>query len=204
MKITIIVEGQTEKAFFPTLREFLSARLEGKMPNLDPLPQGGRIPKGERLRRIVENALSGQRPADAVIALTDVYTGTGDFEDATDAKEKMKEWVDNPRFFPHAAQHDFEAWLLPYWNTIQHLAQHDKNGPTGRPESVNHRRPPSYRIKEIFQLGQCRDSYSKPRDAPRILKGNDLAVSACACGELRAFLDTILTLCGGQPLACDP
>ena len=32
----------------------------------------------------------GRKPADAVIALTDVYTGTDDFTDAADAKAKMR------------------------------------------------------------------------------------------------------------------
>ncbi|MGH9455208.1 MAG: hypothetical protein ACRD2O_14695 [Terriglobia bacterium] len=75
------------------------------MPRLDPDPYDGRIPTGERLRRTVDRLLrTGRPPADAVIALTDVYTGTRDFQDAEDAKRKMREWVGvNDRFFPHAA-----------------------------------------------------------------------------------------------------
>jgi hypothetical protein len=80
----------------------------------------GRIPKEDKLRRVVENLLQGVQPAEAVIALTDIYTGTRDFEDAADAKSKMRQWVGpNPLFHPHAAQYDFEAWLLPYWTDIQ-------------------------------------------------------------------------------------
>jgi len=68
--------------------------------------------------------------ANAVIALTDVYTGSDDFRDAADAKQKMKSWVDNhPDFYPHVAQHDFEAWLLPFWSDIQKLAGHNKKMP---------------------------------------------------------------------------
>jgi hypothetical protein len=89
------------------------------MPKLDPVPYDGRIPTGHRLRRDVERLLMDRKhPADAVIALTDVYTGTDprEFQDAADAKEKMRSWAGaSDRFFPHAAQHDFEAWLLPYW-----------------------------------------------------------------------------------------
>ena len=91
MKIAILVEGRTEKAFMPHLRGFLSFRLKGNMPNLDLYNYDGRVPKEQKLRRIVENLLSqGKSPADAVIALTDVYTGTRDFIDASDAKEKRK------------------------------------------------------------------------------------------------------------------
>ena len=199
MKITILVEGLTEKAFFPCLREFLRPRLAGKMPNLDAFPYNGRIPKKEDLRRKVETLL--QSGSDAVIALSDVYTGTADFQTAADAKKKMSDWVGpNSKFNPHVAQHDFEAWLLPFWSEIQKLAGHNKKAPPGPPEKVNHTKPPSVHIQEIFRIGTCRDDYSKPRDALRILKGQDLAVAVGSCPELKAFLNTILTLCGGQPL----
>ena len=202
MKIVILVEGETERAFHDTLVEFLKQRLPGKMPKLSFQGQRGRIPTGEKLRKVVENEFIGKNAADAVIALTDVYTGTTDFEDAADAKAKMRNWVgDEPRFHPHVAQHDFEAWLIPFWPTIQKLAKHNKATPSGKPETVNHNNPPAYRIKEIFELGRCRDSYQKPRDAKRILKDNDLIVSAQACPELKAFLNTILSLCGGELIA---
>ena len=200
MKIAVIVEGKTERAFLPCLREFLKNRLAGDMPNLDVFPYDGRIPKEEKLRRVVQNLLEGRQPADHVIALTDVYTGTNppDFIDAQDAKNKMRLWVgEEPRFHPHAAQYDFEAWLLPYWPTIQRLAKHNKGAPGGKPEAVNHNNPPAYRIKAIFEIGKCRDSYVKPRDAARILRENDLATAIGQCPELKAFINTILALCGG-------
>ena len=199
MKIAVLVEGQTERAFLPHLRRFLETRLSGRMPRLDSEPYG-RIPTGERLKREVERLLrSGKRPADAVIALTDVYTGTGEFKNAQDAKTKMRGWVgDNSRFFPHAAQYEFEARLLPFWSTIQHLAGHNKAAPGGPPEDVNLTRPPSTRIEEVFAAGRCRNHYVKDRDANRILRDNDLLVAAQACPELRSFLNTIIDLCGGE------
>jgi hypothetical protein len=199
MKITILVEGRTEMAFKSHLVDFLKQRLEGRMPRLDMFPYHGRIPKDGDLRRKVEASLKSG--SDAVIALTDVYTGTPDFEDATDAKRKMCQWVGpNPRFYPHAAQYDFEAWLLPFWTEIQRLAGHNRTAPPGRPEQVNHNRPPSAHIREVFRIGTCRSDYSKPRDGKRILQGKDLAVAATACPELKAFLNTILTLCEGTCL----
>ena len=201
MKIAILVEGRTEKAFFPHLRSFLRERLAQRMPNLDPFVYDGRVPKENKLRRTVENLLGGREPVYAVIALTDVYTGTHDFIDAADAKDKMRAWVGpNPSFFPHVAQHDFEAWLLPYWSEIQRIAGHRKASPNGPPESVNHIHPPSYYIKEIFRIGTCRDDYSKVRDANRIMRDQDLAIAAARCPELRAFLNTILAVSGGPAL----
>lgn len=172
------------------------------MPKLDFFPYDGRIPKENKLKRVVENLLRGKFPADHVIALTDVYTGTNppDFIDAKDAKNKMSQWLGHePRFHPHVAQYDFEAWLLPYWQTIQQLAKHNKTIPGGNPETINHDNPPSYRIKEIFEIGKCRDSYVKPRDAKRILQENNLITAITQCSELKAFINTILSICG-QPV----
>lgn len=200
MKIALVVEGRTERAFLPFLREYLKSRLPNSMPNIDPLPYDGRIPTGEKLRRVVENLLSGPRAANHVIALTDVYTGTQppDFVNAADAKAKMRQWVGTePRFHPHVAQYDFEAWLLPYWPTIQILAKHNKACPAGSPEAVNHNNPPAHRIRAIFEAGRCRDSYVKPRDAARILRGNDLSVAVACCPELKAMVNTIVDACGG-------
>ncbi len=201
MRLAILVEGKTELAFRQHLRAFLAGRLADRMPRLILRKYDGRIPKDRKLLATVENLLGGQDRADAVIALTDVYTGTNDFADAADAKAKMRAWAgQNNRFHPHVAQHDFEAWLLPYWSTIQKLAKHNRNPPPGLPEAVNHNRPPSYHIREIFEVGKSRDSYIKVRDANRILLDQDLTVAAAACPELKAFLNTILGLCGGPTL----
>jgi Domain of unknown function (DUF4276) len=146
----------------------------------------------------VENLLTGRDACNAVIALTDVYTGTKDFKDAADAKAQMKKWVgNNPKFYPHAASHDFEAWLLPFWSKIQKISGGNRAVPSGPHELVNHNNPPSKRIEEIFEQGKRR-SYNKARDAKRILDGEDLMDAADACPELRDFLNTILKLCGGE------
>lgn len=202
MKIAIIVEGKTEKAFLRHLRNYLQGCLQGQMPKLDPFPYNGRIPTQDKLLRVVQRLLkSGRRPADHVIALTDVYTGSQppDFGNAADAKNKMRRWVGNePRFHPHAAQYDFEAWLLPFWPHIQHLAGHNKAAPPGNPENINHNNPPAHRIKEIFRIGSRGKAYVKPRDAGRILRDNDLSVAVSNCSELKAFVNTILRICGGE------
>ena len=200
MKITLMVEGKTEKAFLPHLRNHLQQQLTGRMPNLDPAPYHGRIPTGEKLARTVQRLLSGRCASDHVIALTDVYTGMtpGDFLDAADAKSKMRQWVGNePKFHPHAAQYDFEAWLLPYWSRIQQLAGHNRTRPSGSPEQVNHTNPPSYHIREIFRNGSCRDDYVKPRDAGRILREQDLSLAINQCSELKALIGSILRVCNG-------
>jgi hypothetical protein len=201
VKIEIIVEGATERVFLPFLRQFLNTRLENKMPKIHIHSYDGRIPTQDKLKRIVTNHLSGNDPADYVIALTDVYTGQGhsEFKDAADAKAKMRSWVgDENRFFPHAAQYDFEAWLLAYWDKIQRLANHNMTLPCENPENVNHDKPPAYWMREIFRNGKRGGSYVKPRDAGRILRESNLLESINKCTELKALVNTILGICGGE------
>jgi hypothetical protein len=202
MKIAIIVEGRTEKAFIPHLRNYLSIKLATNMPRLSPNLYYGRIPTKEKLRRRVETLLSGRDAVDHVIALTDVYTGTRpyDFENADNAKRKMREWVGSDiRFHPHAAQYDFEAWLLPYWNTIQRHAGSNRRLP-GNPELINHNNPPAHLLGEIYRIGTKGIRYSKPVIANKILEGNDLSVAIAACTELKAFVNTILKICGSPQI----
>ena len=184
MKIAILIEGKTEKAFMPALREFIKGRGAPTTTQVRSYPSDGRIPKRGALKQMVERLLCTR--ADAVVALTDVYTGSRDFEDAADAKRKMRSWVGHDdQFFPHAAQYEFEAWLLPYWPDVQRLAKHNRGIPGRTPELVNHNKPPSVWLTEIFEAGKSGRSYSKVRDAGRILRDNDLTVAANACPELK-------------------
>ncbi len=165
MNIAIMVEGRTERAFKAHLRTCLEARLTGRMSRLDFQPYDGRIPKEGRLKREVHLLITSRRePADHVIALTDVYTGTNppDFVDAADAREKMRQWVGpEDRFHPHAAQHDFEAWLLPYWDEIQRLAGSNLKAHWSSSEQVHHGSPPSRRIIEAFRMGKTGRAYTR-------------------------------------------
>lgn len=195
MRIVIVCEGKTEKAFKESLTQYLATRLAGRMPSLRFDVHNGSIPTGDKLQRVVSNLLhTGTNRADAVIGLTDVYP---QFQHAEDAKSKMRTWVGNEHsFYPHAAQFDFEAWLLPYWDRIQDLAGR-KSKPFGlHPERVDGNQPPAHRLARLFEAGNCRDSYNKPRDAKRILATVDLQVAVNACSELKAFVDTIFGLCG--------
>ena len=199
MKISLIVEGKTEQIFVPKLRAYLQYLPPEKRPILHPVPQKGRVPTGYMLDRLVGSLLkNGKSPADHVIALTDVYP---DYSDAADAKAKMRQSVTNQsNFHAHAAQYEFEAWLLPYWSRIQALANHNQSSPGINPEVVNRNNPPSNRIKEIFRRGQKRHDYVKARDARRILENSDLNVAINQCSELKLLVNTILSICGGQTI----
>ena len=202
MRIAILIEGKTERAFKPFLQDFLKRHLAGRMPSLDFVPQHGGLPTNAKLQRVVENLLNDRRtPADAVIGLTDVYTGKNPplFEDAADAKRKLSQWVGgNPKFYAHTALHDFEAWLLPYWEKIQRLAKSNRAKPATNSETVNHNNPPAYRLKDVFRTGACNRDYSKTIDAPRILRGENLAIAIQECNELKSFVNRTISLCGGK------
>ncbi|HQZ64342.1 MAG TPA: DUF4276 family protein [Planctomycetaceae bacterium] len=195
MRIAILVEGKTERAFKPHLRQFLEKHLEGKMPGLDIVPFDGGLPTEKKLKRVVERLLNDKKhPADAVIALTDVYP---EYATAEDAKTKMKVWVGaEKRFHVHVALHDFEAWLLPYWEKIQKLTGSNRKSPGKDPEKVNHGNSPAYRLAEVYRIGSKTKSYKKAIDAGTILRGEDLSVAVNACSELKAFINCILKLCG--------
>jgi hypothetical protein len=83
MKIAILIEGKTERAFMPALRRFLKGRLAGRMPNLDPMLYDGRIPTGDRLKRDVERLLREPRAADAGTAIKNPVTPPGSSETMT-------------------------------------------------------------------------------------------------------------------------
>jgi hypothetical protein len=108
----------------------------------------------------------------------------------------MREWVGREeRFYPHVALHDFEAWLLPYWEKIKKLTGSNRQSPGTFPEKVNHGDSPAYRLAEVFRIGPKTEAYVKARDAGRILKDENLMVAINACPELKAFVNTILNLC---------
>lgn len=198
MKIALIAEGKTERVFLEPLRRFLSFRLPNRMPRISCITYDGRIPTGDKLQRLVRRLLGEN---DAVIALTDVYTGTRAFTDAADAKAKMRGWVGSQQgFYPHAAQYDFEAWLLPYWDEIQRLSGSNPNSARARSrirESHVAARSPDrrglYGGHQTNLLQQTAGRSAHPR-GPRSVG------RCCSVRELKAFLNTLLTLCGGQPI----
>ena len=184
MKITILVEGKTETAFKPHMRAFLQSRLARRMPRLDLFP----TPVDPERRKLKRRLRLFSAPAATQLSRSRMFTGTGDFVNSADAKAKMRSvgQLQEPRFHPHVAQYDFEAWLLPYWDEIKKLAETQQKcslgtARDGEPQSsslVPHTRT-------SFESVQCRDDYSKPRDANRILRGKDLGVAAAQCPEQR-------------------
>lgn len=206
MKIVIISEGETEKVFCECLKPFLKERLCENCPELIARPEGKTIPLGIELKKLVLRYL---KSCDAVIALTDLKGAAITFQNAQQAKEHMKSVVgsDVAGFFPHTAQHDIEAWFMPHWRIITKEAGFREERPfpskSKNPETINHNNPPSFIIKNLY-LSKNK-FYSKPVLAKKIFsdektRNERILTSMRVCAEFRAFLNTILTLSGGEPL----
>ena len=191
MRIVLYVEGETERAFRNPLKAFLDGEA-GERPRvrLD-VRKGVPVTKLAPLVRDMERDLA--RPdCRGVVVLVDVYPH---FASADEARAHYATCGPKARFRAHCALHDFEAWLLPYWERIHRLAGKvpPKGCPWGVPESVNRVRPPSKVLADLFPAG---NAYRKTLHAPRILEGQDLRVAAEACPQLKAFLSTLLEFAG--------
>lgn len=200
-EIVVLCEGATEKGLTGALKAFLDAECsragQAKVRlTMVPANGGAELLKRDRLTSLVNHHL-GRTGVLGVVGLVDVVAPEyrTKFENAADAINTLKGLLPNEsRFYAHAAQHDIEAWLLPYWPVACRKVGRTKQAPGANPESVNHGHPPSWHFNELYRLGGAH--YDKPRDAAAILRGQDLRVSANACPQFKAFLNTLLGLSG--------
>ncbi len=204
-EIVLLVEGRTETAIKPILKAFLDRRCESEgkpKVRLTTKPLDSSLLKEKTVRnRVVRNL---KRPGVlGVVALIDVVASGRPmrFANAAAAIKFLAECAPNEsRYRAHAAQHDFEAWLLPYWDAICTRVKVTKNAPGANPEAVNHDHPPSRHLKELYRSAKPTKDYDKPRDALAILRGKDLLVSAEKCPQFKAFLNSLLDLAGCTPI----
>ena len=192
----VMVEGDTERALRRHLKSFIDQRAlaEGKpRPRLTFKPNMTYEPAA--LRRHL--AYEFRRGAQAVVGLIDVYPN---FQSAADAKTSLTRAADDARFIPHAAQYDVEAWLLPYWSDICQRISVRQQRPGAHPEEINGQKPPAYHLRELYQRARPHRKYNKVIEMDQLLEGKDLTLSAAACPEFKALLNTLLTLSGLTPL----
>jgi len=197
LTIVLLVEGDTEIALKRHLKAFLDRRAEAEgKPQVRLTTRDIMARAPDKVKRRV--ALELRDPAvSAVVALIDVYPR---FRSAREAREYLAQGVDDARFHAHAAQYDVEAWLLPYWDDICRRLGIRQAAPGANPEEVDELKPPAHRLRALYQLAKPARRYAKATEMSAILKGKDLAVSAARCSELKAFLNTLLTLGGLEPL----
>lgn len=193
MKIVVLSEGSTEAALRTALRGFVENHI-GNRPRVGvelPTLKGSLL--REKLATLVENYASKADVA-GVIALTDVYPTFGD---AKDAKQKLREKAGDgggKKLRVHVAKHDLEAWLMPFWDDIAKSLGVPAKVPGAKPEQINHQKPPSVHLKELF--ARAKNKYVKDVDGPKWLTADRLEQAAKSCPELKLFLDSLLEFAG--------
>jgi hypothetical protein len=196
-EIVLLVEGSTEEACVPALKAFLDPRcLAAGQPRVRLRPVAIGHLRERDLRSRVETNLA-RRDVLGVVALMDVKCAgrPRQFADAAETIAYLRSVApDESRYRPHAAQFDFEAWLLPYWDDICRRVGRKQAPPGPKPELIDLERPPSQRLRDLYRQAGLR--YNKPRDAAAILRGKNLTISAAQCPQFKAFLDSLLDLAG--------
>ena len=199
MTIVLLVEGATETALKHKLKAFLDIQAEREGRPKVALRTRDIMSLSEgKLRGRIRLELSAPQ-VEAVVGLIDVYP---EFTSATEAKEFLRRAADGePRFYPHAAQYEVEAWLLPYWEKICQRVGVRQASPGPHPEQVNLNNPPSRRLATLYRLAKPRPrKYVKTIEMAAILRDKDLNVAANQCPELKSLLNTLLMLGNLTPL----
>lgn len=188
MTIILLAEGATETELKRHLKRFLDEQAEKANRPLVRLHSAKIEPLTKLQRQVM---LQLEKPdVEAVIGLIDVFPN---YPSAQAAKAALQKAVGHdPRFIPHAAQFDVEAWLLPYPAQLRKLIGRAKIPAFPTPETVNHLKPPSYLLNELCHLEK--KNYSKPERLGFVLRDQDLTVAAHACPELKELLNTLLKL----------
>jgi hypothetical protein len=196
--IVLLVEGETETVLKEHLKQFLDERAAAEgQPKVALRAKDIMTLSAERLCRRIALEL-GDPQVTAVIGLVDVYPN---FSSAREAKDFLRQTAGgNPRFYPHAAQYEVEAWILPYWKDICRRVGVQRAAPGQNPEQVNRLRPPSHHLADLYQLARPRKKYVKTIEMAAILRGKDLIIAAEQCPEFKSFLNTLLELGGLKPL----
>ena len=198
-EIVLLVEGKTENAMKSILKQFLDMRCEAAgrpKVRLSTRPLDSRLLKEKVVKDQVTMNLK-RASVVGVVALIDVVCSGRDRQ--FDSAEAAIQFLSNmapgeERYRAHAAQYDFEAWLLPYWDAITAKLRVKKQSPGSNPETVNHNHPPSWHLRDLYRKAKL--DYNKPRDALAILTGKDLLVSADKCRQFKSFLNSLLYLAG--------
>lgn len=193
MKIIILAEGDTEKAFRGRLKRFLDQHCEDAgQPKIGLQIKPGTISQGEVVRRTEEYL----RDTDVccVVVLSEMYP-TFNGRTALQAKREMQRWVSDSKFHAHVARHDFEAWLLVAWKEIVRRAGYSSKHPWGaHPEEIDGNHPPAHRLSQLFEAKKRK--YKKTVDGKAIMDVLDLEEAARKCPELKNFLNTLLKCAG--------
>lgn len=196
-RVIILVEGKTERA----LKEALHRTLDPRCKDAGVARPGIETRRWDSFRdpKKVQTQVHRFLDTEGVLCVVGLVDVRPYFPSPDEAKLFLRKAAGSTsRFHPHVAHHDFEAWLLPYWDDICRRLGVQRRRPGANPEEVNDQKPPSQHLEELYRL--ARRSYQKPQDAHTILADQDLALAARECPELKALLNTLLHCCGLEPV----
>lgn len=200
--VVVLCEGKTEAAIRNGLREVVQRHCVGdQQSSIKTIALGGTL-FCEKTRRYV-GQYAKQPDVKGIVALTDVYP---EFSNADDARRALTEHVGDKagrvKFRAHAAKFEIEAWLLPFWDEIATSIGSALKGPKAPPENVNELKPPSVWLHELFRKTPKRKGrFEKAAHGPKWLTADRLEKAATFCPELKAFLNSLIELAGGEVIA---
>jgi len=202
MKLTLFVEGSTEKSGLPSfLKRWLDPRL--------PLPVGIKVVQFQGVGAYYEKIefqanwnLSEGVGADIIAGIGILDLNGLSFcpkhlvttkERYSWAKEHLELKVGHPRFRQHFAVHETEAWLLAHPEILPAGVRRALPGKASHPENVNFDEPPAKLLERLYREKVGR-RYKKVLDGASLFKllSPDRAYEKCPA--LKALLDDMLSL----------
>ncbi len=200
-RIVVLCEGDTEEL---AVRHFVARQLQVEglaSVALHRVNLRGRLQDiGIKTRLFLE-----EQQVAAVFTLIDLY-GMDRVQhrstDALDVKiERVRKWlraqVDRnplPRFFPHLAVHETEAWILAEGSALARRLNDPGIRPDPDAELKDFQKPPCDRINELFLSRKHGDRYQKIRDGRPLFATMQFEPVYRSCGYFRRFYDDLKTV----------
>jgi hypothetical protein len=223
-RVHILVEGQTEETFVKELLHPHLLRFQ-----VLPIPiiaktgytSSGRAARGgivsyQRVRNDLKLLLK-DTSVSMVTTMIDYYGLPTDFPGAAEKRigtyldrvlrleERFGRDIDDPRFLPYLALHEFEAMLFAspehiasaFPGSSRHDALRKIRASVGSPEEINERPDcaPSRRLKALFP------GYEKPLHGPLIALEIGLDRIRAECSHFRSWIEKLETLRPSQVIA---
>jgi hypothetical protein len=200
MKIVVLCEGYTERAVVsdlfsrwlnPKVTErigFKPVRFNGWKQLVDDAPKKADI-------HLRDPKVLG------VVALLDLY-GPTFYPDHLKNAEERRVWgtnhlskqFENPRYRPHFAVHEVEAWILAQPTILDSKVRKKLPGKAQNPEEVNSTTPPAKLLDQIYSevLGK---GYKKVVEGTKLFSKLDPEVVYTKCPAFKALADDLLSFC---------
>jgi hypothetical protein len=200
MKIVVLCEGYTERAVVSDLfSRWLNPRVSERI-GIKPVRFNG-------WKQLVDDAprKAGFHLRDpkvlGVIALLDLYGPTFYPEHLKSSEERriwgtkhLKDHLEDPRYRPHFAVHEVEAWILAQPDILDPKVRRKLPGKAVNPEVVNSNQPPAKLLDDIYSevFGK---GYKKVVEGNKLFSKLDPEIVYEKCPAFKALADDLLRFC---------